>query len=225
LGADGDEGGVALNAAAKNYAMKSAVFNPKVHEYLTNCEAFAQPIFMHLRTLLHQTCPEVVEEIKWGIPHFDYHGDMMCIFAAYAKHVSFTFFKQSIMRDPRLRDNLSLPAAKRYMGKLTSVADLPPDLELIVLIKEAMTLNENGIKLTPQSAKTPAVIDMPEEFSKALASHPKAKAVFETKTGSFRKDYLVWITSAKTDATRHTRIKESIEWIAESKSRFWKYQK
>ena len=45
----------------------------------------------HLRELVHKQCPAVVEEIKWGIPHFDYKGEMLCIFAAYKNHCSFSF--------------------------------------------------------------------------------------------------------------------------------------
>jgi uncharacterized protein YdeI (YjbR/CyaY-like superfamily) len=219
-----------LYALFKRSSMKNSNtarmnFNPQVTAYLAECAEFAQPIMNHLRQLLHATCPSVVEQIKWGIPHFDYHGNMMCIFAAHAKHCSFTFFKQAIMSDSRLRGNLTLPASKRYLGKLTSLADLPPDRELIAFIKEAMALNEKGIKLTPQPAKTPAVIEMPAEFASELSKHPQAKSVFEAKPASFRKEYLVWITAAKTDVTRQARIGEAISWIAQGKGRFWKYQK
>ena len=42
---------------------------------------------------------------------------------------------------------------------------------------------------------------------------------------SFRKEYVVRIADAKTDQTRHKRIDESLEWIAQGKGRFWKYEK
>jgi uncharacterized protein YdeI (YjbR/CyaY-like superfamily) len=212
-------------SSMKNTEIPNLNFNPQVTAYLADCAEFARPIMNHLRQLLHATCPSVVEQIKWGILHFDYHGDMMCIFAAHAKHCSFTFFKQAIMSDARLRENIDFPAAKRFMGRLTCLADLPPDRELIALIKEAMALNEKGIKLAPQPAKTPAVIEMPVEFASELSKHPQANSIFESKPASFRKEYLVWITAAKTDVTRQARIGEAISWIAQGKGRFWKYQK
>jgi uncharacterized protein YdeI (YjbR/CyaY-like superfamily) len=212
-------------SSMKNTEIPNLNLNPQVTAYLADCAEFAQPIMNHLRRLLHATCPSVVEQIKWGIPHFDYHGDMMCIFAAHAKHCSFTFFKQAIMSDSRLRENLTFPAAKRYLGKITSLADLPSDRELIAFIKEAMALNEKGIKLMPQPAKTPAVMEMPAEFALALTKNPQAKSIFDTKAASFRKEYLLWIIAAKTDATREARIEEAISWIAQDKGRFWKYQK
>ena len=41
---------------------------------------------------------------------------------------------------------------------------------------------------------------------------------------SKKKDYVEWITEAKTDATREKRLATTIEWLAEGKSRHWKYQ-
>lgn len=205
--------------------MNAAGFNPKVDEYIERSATFAKPILAHLRQLLHKTCPTVVEEIKWGLPHFDYAGEMMCILSASRNHCSFSFWKESIMSDARLQRNPDLQATKRYMGRITSLGDLPPDAELVILIEEAMALNINRVKLPSRAPKTPAVIDMPAEFSAALAAHPAAKAVFDSKSASFRKEYLVWITSAKTEATRTGRIKDALGWISEGKGRFWKYAK
>lgn len=206
-------------------AMPNAGFNPKVDAYLGNAADFAKPIMTQVRALLHKTCPDVVEDIKWGIPHFDYKGEMMCIFAAHSRHCAFSFWKEAIMSNARLRENPALPATKRYLGRLTSVADLPPDDQLASLIREAMALNEKGVKLPPRASKRPQEIAMPEEFAVALARNAKAKGVFEAKSASFRKEYLTWITDAKTEATRLKRVDEAVAWIAEGKGRFWKYAK
>lgn len=202
--------------------------NPQLDEYIAKASDFAHPIFEHLRDLIHGTCPSVREEIKWGIPHFDYHGEMMCIFAAYGRHCSFSFWKESVMDDPRLRDGAGLPAVKRFMGRLTAVSDLPADAELAAMIREAMSLNERGIK--PVRPEKPAVdktaaLEVPEELARGLEGRPEAKAVFEAKSASFRKEYSTWIADAKTQATRDKRVEEAVGWIAEGKGRFWKYQK
>ena len=203
--------------------MKKTQLNPKVDDYIANASGFAQPILSHLRALLHKTCPDVVEEIKWSIPHFDYKGEMMCIFAAHTKHCSFTFWKESLMSDPKLRENPDLKASNRFLGKLTSLADLPPDRQLVAYIEEAMALNEKGVKLAPRKSATPKEIAVPDYFAEKLAANPKARELFESKSPSFRKEYLVWITDAKTEATRQKRVEEALAWIAEGKGRFWKY--
>ncbi|WP_217807048.1 DUF1801 domain-containing protein [Andreprevotia lacus] len=193
--------------------------------YAEQAEDFAKPVFAHLRNLIHAACPEVVEQIKWGIPHFDYHGDMMCIFAAYKKHCAFTFYKDALMGDARLKANGDLAAAKRFMGKLTSLADLPPDQELTSWIKESMALNEQGVKVPVREFRTPKEVGMPAAFAEKLQANPQIIKIFESKSASFQKEYNIWIGEAKTEATRDKRIDEALAWIAEGKGRFWKYAK
>lgn len=205
--------------------MKRSARNPEVDAYIAAAEPFARPILKHLRKTLHVVCPDAAETMKWSLPHFEYAGENLCILAAARKHCSFTFYKQALMRDARLRENPSLKANKRFLGQLKSLSDLPDAEELEAFIREAMDLNERGVKLPAQPSKTPSEIPMPAEFGQALQQHRRAREVFESRSASFRKEYLVWITDAKTDATRQKRIAEAIGWIAEGKGRFWKYQK
>jgi uncharacterized protein YdeI (YjbR/CyaY-like superfamily) len=205
--------------------MNKLMQNSNVDAYSDKAEEFAKPILAHLRALIHATCPEVVEEIKWGIPHFDYKGEMMCIFAAYKNHCSFGFWKDSLMTDARLKGNSDLPAAKRFMGKLTSVDDLPSDETLKSWIKEAMSLNERGMRLPPRKSEAPKAVGIPAAFAAKLDADPQTKAIFESKSPSFQKEYNVWVGEAKTEATRDKRIEEALSWIAEGKGRFWKYAK
>ena len=200
-------------------------FNKKVDAYIARSEAFARPILEHLRKLIHEACPEVEEVIKWGIPHFDYKGDMMCILAAYKGHCSFSLFKAGLMSDPKLIESVKAGQKMGYMDKIKTLSDLPAKKVLVAYIKEAMTLNEKGVKKTKPKSEKPKVIEVPDYFTKKLATNPLAKGIFESKSASFRKDYIIWITDAKTDATREKRMEEALEWIAEGKSRFWKYEK
>ena len=199
--------------------------NPQVDAYIAKSADFAKPILEHLRKVIHDTCPDVEEVIKWGIPHFDYKGDMMCILAAYKKHCSFSLFKAELMKDPKLIESVKAGQKMGYMDKLTALSDLPATEVLVAYIKEAMALNENGVKKVRPKSDTPKEVEMPVEFSEQLALNPKAKEIFESKSPSFRKNYLIWITDAKTDATRQKRIEQSLEWIAEGKGRFWQSEK
>ena len=40
---------------------------------------------------------------------------------------------------------------------------------------------------------------------------------------SNKREYVDWITEAKTEATRSRRLEQAIEWMAEGKPRNWKY--
>ena len=200
-------------------------FNPKFDEYYAKSADFAKPIMEYLRQIIHETCPDVEEVIKWGIPHFDYHGDMMCIFAAYKNHCSFSIWKAALMTNPKLKENIKPEQTMGNMDKIKSLSDLPDKETLIAYVKEAMALNENGIKIVKPKSEKPKVIQVPDYFSEILEGAPLVKAIFESKSPSFRKDYLVWIIDAKTEASRQARIEQALEWIAEGKGRFWKYNK
>src|SRR5690349_24900475 len=93
--------------------------DPKVTEYIEAAEDFAKPILKHLRQLIHKNCPEVVESIKWSIPHFDYKGDFMCVLSSAKNHCSLTFIKSEFMSDPRFEGGKKVKPDKRFMGRLT----------------------------------------------------------------------------------------------------------
>lgn len=205
--------------------MPTSTQSAAVDAYGKQAGEFAKPVLSHLRKLIHAVCPDVVEDIKYGIPHFSYRGDYLCIFAAYKNHCSFTLYKDALMKDARLSANPALPAAKRFMGKLAVVADLPPDSELTSWIREAMALNEKGMKLPPREPKAPKEVALPDAFAARLNAQTAIKAVFESKSPSFRKEYNLWIGDARTEATRDKRIEEALSWIADGKGRFWKHAK
>jgi len=201
--------------------------NPEVTKYIENSEDFAKPILNHIRLQVHKNCPDVIESIKWGIPHFDYKKDFMCVMASAKSHCSLTFIKSEFMSDPRFDGGKKVKAGQRFMSKIKSLSELPSDEELAGFIKEAMDLNDRGIKLdkTAKAAPGSKPVETPDYLLEALSANPAAKEVFDSESPSFRKNYIVWLESAKTDATRQRRMEEALEWISEGKGRFWKYQK
>jgi len=197
-----------------------------IDAYIAKSAAFAKPILLHIRQLVHKACPDVEEKMKWSFPHFDYKGEMMCSMAAFKQHAAFGFWKAALMKDPVLVETARSEAAMGHLGRITALKDLPSDKKMTGWIKEAMQLTDKGIKL-PAKAKTADTKELvvPDYFVKALAKNKKAKQVFENFAPSHRKEYLMWITEAKTEETRNKRMATALEWIAEGKGRNWKYEK
>ncbi len=200
-------------------------YNPEVEKYISKSADFAKPILEHLRKIIHDTCPDVEEGIKWGTPHYSYKGSHLCMMAGFINHCSFSLYKAEFMKDKAIQDSVKAGKKFGYMDKLKSVSDLPAKKVLASLIKEAMTLNEQGIKKAKPKSDKPKVFEVPDYFEKALKANSKAKDFFYSKSDSFRKEYIVWITDAKTDDTRQKRIEQSLDWIAQGKGRFWQYTK
>lgn len=199
-------------------------FDPRITEYIANANEFAVPILQHLRALVHRAEPGIEEKMKWGHVHFDYKGPV-CMMAAFKEHCTFGFWKSKLLPDP---ENLISDEAKSSVGqfgKITSLADLPKDEIIMLYIRNAVELNEKGIKIAKPKVTTPkAELVIPEDFADMLANNAAAQQKFNAFSYSHKKEYLQWITEAKTEATRKKRMDSALEMITEGKSRYEKYR-
>ena len=200
--------------------------DPRIDAYIKKSADFAKPVLNHLRSLVHKACPGVEETMKWSFPHFEYKGAILCSMASFKQHCAFGFWKASIMKDPEKVLQLMGKTAMGQLDRIESLKDLPADKILIAYIKEAAKLNEDEIKL-PQKKKSDDKKELivPDVLTSALQKNKKARTTFEAFSYSNKKDYVEWITEAKTDATRESRLETAIEWISEGKIRNWKYVK
>lgn len=198
----------------------------EVDSYIKKSADFAKPLLNHFRELVHHACPDVEEKIKWSFPHFDFKGAMMCSMASFKQHCAISFWKAALMTDAaQLIGKAKSEEAMGHLGKLTSLKDLPKDAVLIKYIKEGMKLNEEGAKLPAKPKKAVAEIKAPAYFMKALINNKKAQYTFDNFSNSNKKEYILWVTEAKTELTRSQRMELAIEWMSEGKLRNWKYLK
>lgn len=192
--------------------------DPRVDAYIAKAAPFAQPILAHLRALVHATCPEVEESIKWGAPFFLYRG-LFCHMAAFKQHCAFGFWKwkQVVGED-------APEEAMGQFGRIQTLADLPPEKTIVAYLRKAMALNEAGVPAATRARKTPRPeAEVPDDLAAALKKHAKARRAFEAFGPSHRRDYIEWIVEAKREETRAKRLATTLEWLAEGKPRNWKY--
>lgn len=193
--------------------------DPRIDAYIEKSAEFARPILSHLRKLVHEVCPDVAETLKWSMPSFECKG-ILCTFAAFKEHCTFGFWKQSLMENGPFPEKNAMGS----FGRITSLDDLPNDATMKRLIAEAVRLNEQGIKVPRSVSKEKKELVVPDILLEALARHQAAAATFNRFPYSKKKDYVEWITGAKAEATRDKRLATAIEWLAEGKSRNWKYE-
>lgn len=204
-------------------ATEPGAFHPGIDAYIAKSAAFAQPILRHLRALVHEACPEVEESLKWGAPSFGYHG-MLCGMAAFKAHATFGFWKGTLVLGERTGRSAD---AMWDFGRITTLKDLPSDATIRRYVKRAMALNEQGVqvKRPPKHAARTRELDIvPDDLSKALRRNADARRTFESFPPSQRREYVEWLLDAKRDETRERRLATTIEWLAEGKTRNWKYK-
>lgn len=199
-------------------------YSPKIDAYIEKSQDFAKPVLQYIRETVHEFCPDAEETMKWSFPNFTYKGKILCAMASFKQHCTFGFWLEKEMKT---MNEITRDIEKNSMfslGKITKIEDLPSRTLLRKAIAEAMELTDMGVtvkKTTPSKVET----EVPDYFQDALEKNKKALAVFEKGSPSFRKEYINWITEAKTETTRNKRMEQSLEWLAEGKSRNWKYEK
>ncbi len=195
--------------------------DPRIDAYIKKAAPFAQPILTHLRDVVHRACPGVVEGLKWSSPHFDYKG-IFCGMAAFKAHCTFGFWKYQLLAGvlPRVDEQ-----AMGQFGRIASIDDLPDDRTLIRIVQAAAKLNDEGVKAPRAAAKKKPAVKPPAYFISAIKRNKKALATYNEFRPSKKRDYVEWVTEAKSGDTRNRRLETAVAWMAEGKSRNWKYER
>ena len=192
----------------------------RVDAYIKEAAPFARPILTYLRKIIHEGCPAATETMKWHMPFFEYRGVLVGM-PAFKAHCALVFWRDIVLEP----DSASDRNGRGQFGRITSLADLPPRAKLLGYVRSAVRQRDNPAKPTkkPVRRSSPAPV-VPPDFKRALANHRSAREHFEKFSPSQQRDYIEWITEAKKPETRTRRILTALEWLAEGKSRNWKYE-
>ena len=195
--------------------------DPRIDAYIAKSAAYAQPLHAYVREVLHGACPEVEETLKWGMPSFTWRGKILCGIAAFKQHVTLWFWEgRAVVGDEASRE------AMGQFGRITKQSELPGKRELAGFVKQAMARVEAGAAAPAKKKPAPKpALDVPDDLSAALRRNAKARATFDGFAPGYRRDYIEWIVDAKREDTRQRRIAQAVEWLAEGKTRNWKYMK
>jgi uncharacterized protein YdeI (YjbR/CyaY-like superfamily) len=188
--------------------------------YIAKSADFARPILERLRKLFHKACPDIEETMKWGRPFFEYRG-IVANMAVFKSYMRWGFWKGKLLKYPD--EKLGAKGLTLLRGRITDVKDLPPDKVILDLIRQAVALNEQGVKVPARKKPAKPAMVVPKDLLAALEQNNKAKAAFDAFSPSHQREYVDWITAAKSEETRSKRLATALEWMSDGKSRHWKY--
>ncbi|RPI18629.1 MAG: hypothetical protein EHM58_04800 [Ignavibacteriae bacterium] len=174
-----------------------------IDDYINDLPEFSKAICNKLREIIFEAEPDIIEDWKWG-PNY-YKDGMVCGFAGFKQHVHFSFFNGSALKDTKKIFTEGKANQHNRGIKFKNVNEIDEKL-LIKYIKEAVKINEKGLK--PKDKE----IEIPADFKKAL-NKAKLLKYFENTNFTNRKEYCLWITGAKKEETRSRRIEKAIEKI------------
>lgn len=192
--------------------------DPKVDTYIAAAAPFARPILQHLRESIHDAVDGLDEAIKWGVPHFVYHGKNLAGIAAFKAHCALVVHGAGRRGES---------GGMGHYGKITALSDMPGDNQIKAELVAACERIEAHRKSPrrPASEKSQPRPEPPlsPEFAAALEANPAAKAALAGFAPSHRREYVDWISEAKRPETRDKRIAQAIAQLAQGKKRYWKY--
>ncbi len=191
-----------------------AVIHPKaaeeINQYIASLEPFAQSICKKLRQIILKADPEIQEDWKWG-PHYSCNG-MVCGYGGFARHVKFTFFNGSAMKDPLQLFNHCVDNKFSRSIKFTEVSEIK-EKALTAYIQESVAINKKGFKREIKNKN----VEVPEDLLNAIKKNKSAFTFFDQLTYGYKKDYVQWVTSAKRSETRTDRIAKLVKRCSEKK--------
>lgn len=155
---------------------------------------------------LRAICREagLVETVKWGHPCYMHAGRNIAIIGAFRDDFRLGFMNAALMKDPDTILEKSGPGTQHpNIVRITSDAEVSRMKPVILAyLKEAMAFAEAGIKPVKQQRE----IDLPDELVEALDADTELAEAFHKLTPGRQRSYVINLTSAKTAATRMSRI-------------------
>jgi len=191
-----------------------------VDDYIDHHEKYTS-ILEYLRSLLMDT--ELSETLKWNMPTYTIKGKNVITLCAFKNHAGLWFHQGSFLSDPY--KVLSNVQEGKTMGMRHWRWDKVEDIEgekVSQYIYEAIENELQGKRIKVK--RKPVEYEMHPLFAKALKEN-KAEGAFLEFSKSKQRDFAEYITSAKRDATKESRLVKIIPMILRGEGLNDRYQK
>jgi uncharacterized protein YdeI (YjbR/CyaY-like superfamily) len=175
------------------------------------CPRFATPDCSTRRWIaglhgLRQICVKagLVETVKWGHPCYVHNGRNIALLGAFRDDFRMTFFNAALMKDPdavleKQGPNTQHAGMIRFVDS-AHVARMEPII--LAYLDEAIGYAEAGV----EPSKDQNELELPGELLEALGADPELDDAFRSLTPGRQRSYVIALNSAKTSATRMSRI-------------------
>ena len=181
----------------------------------------AHPEYKSELTLLRKLCNAngLTETIKWGAPVYtDANNKNVIGLGAFKSYIGLWFFQGSFLKDSKKKLMNAQEGTTRGMRQLrfTDLAAIKADEKLITAyIKEALANSLAGKEIKPKRTAGGVKVDMPDELASALKKNAKAKKGFDDLSPYKQKEYTEYISGAKREATKLSRLDKILPMLAD----------
>lgn len=192
-----------------------------VEEYIENNPKYADALHI-LRNIILKT--ELEESIKWNAPVYSVDGKNVIGLGAFKNHFGIWFFNGIFLKD---NANILHNAQEGKTKALRQMRfeDLNQINEDLVLeyVKEAIDIQKSGKIIIPTKTKKSDVA-VASELLELCHDNKEFKLKFDSLSPYKQKEYSEYISQAKRESTKKTRLEKIIPMILEGKGLNDKYK-
>lgn len=172
-------------------------------EYIS-CHTYWEEELRQLHEMILTT--DLKSEIKWGAPVYTLEGKNVVGIGAFKNHYGLWFFNGALLKE---NTSLLINAQEGKIKALRQIkfekGDEVKTTVLLPYIKEAIQNQREGKEIKPVIDKK---LVMPSELSEALQKDKELKKSFHILTPGKQREYANYISEAKREATKLTRLKK-----------------
>ena len=179
----------------------------RVTEYIEKKGAWSEELRI-LRSIFSELPLE--ETIKWGAPYYMNNGKNIMGMAAFKSYFGIWFMQGALLKDEqkKLINAQEGKTSALRQWRFTSKEEIDADL-IKTYVLEAIDNHQQGREIKPK--KKPLVI--PEFLQQAFDADQELKEKYEAFTLGKKRDYADYISEAKREATKQSRLEKIIPMI------------
>jgi len=192
--------------------------NEKVTTYIEKKTTWTEEL-KQLRSILI-TLP-LEETVKWGAPFYTSGGKNIVGMSAFKSYFGLWFIQGALLKDTQkvLINAQEGKTSAMRQWRFSSVDEIDADL-IKAYVLEAINNQEQGKEIKPK--KKPLII--PQLLQHALDTDSELKTKFEALTLGKKRDYADYISEAKREATKLSRLEKIIPMILSGMGLYDKYK-
>ena len=187
--------------------------HPKVEAFMQR-EKKWKAEFELLREVIREC--ELEEDYKWMHPCYTLKGKNVVLIHGFKEYCALLFHKGTLLKDPHkllIQQTKNLQAARQL--RFTNVEEIKEQREMIKdYVVEAIELEKSGAKV---ELKKTEQYEMPVELQEQLNQNKNLKEAFYNLTPGRQRQYIYYISQAKRETTRMSRVEKYIDHILDGK--------
>lgn len=186
-------------------------YNKSVEEFISKKTEWKQSLEL-LTSIMRST--EMAETIKWGVPTYTINDKNVVGLSAFKSYVGIWFHQGVFLKDPY--DKLINAQEGKTKGlrqwRFSSFEEINKD-QILEYVLEAIQNQKEGKEIAiKRSSKE---IEMPNRLKTELEQNKELKTSFGKLTPFKQKEYMEYISTAKRDATKDSRLQKITPMILE----------